>query len=168
MDIDFRENGYSGGIWQPSKNTTFFIMVQKKKATGKKKISNGIAIILGLALIRAWMRAAKPTPIISPPNSKYTGRMIGVTLSFPNMPNRSTDTYYQKAKCDIKLLLCLIYHPVKCADEKEINEDLDSFYTEIPWNAELLYGQFINLNMGTENKDVLRCCCAPWHRYQKL
>ena len=63
------------------------------------RTSAGVMIILGPDLTQAWTRAGKLEPITSSPTSRFPGRMIGVTLSFPNLSNRTRDTYHQRAKC---------------------------------------------------------------------
>ena len=99
----------------------------EEKRNRKGRISIGITIILGLALIQAWTRVGKPPPITSSSKSKFPGRIIGVTLSFPNRPNKSTNTYHWKAKGDMKVFLWSIYHLVDHADQNMFNEELDSF-----------------------------------------
>ena len=67
--------------------------------------------------------------------------MIGVTLCFPNRSKKKADTYHKRGKGRIKIFLYLIYHPVDHEDRKRFNEELESFYNAIPWNAKLLSGQ---------------------------
>ena len=82
-----------------------------KKPQRQGRTSAGVMIILNPALTQEWARAGKLNPVISSPVSKFSGRMIGVTLSFPNFSNRPTNTFKRKAKGSIKLFLCSIYHP---------------------------------------------------------
>ena len=83
------------------------------KPQRQRRTSAGVMIILNPALTHACAQAGKLNPVISSPVSKFPGRMIGVTLIFPNFSNRPTDTFKQKAKGSIKLFLCSIYHPYK-------------------------------------------------------
>ena len=65
-------------------------MMEKPQRQGRT--SAGVMIILNPALTQTWARAGKLKPITSlPPTSKFPGRMIGLTLSFPNKSNRPTD-----------------------------------------------------------------------------
>ena len=82
-----------------------------EKPQRQGRTSAGVMIILNPALTQEWARAGKLNPVISSPVSKFSGRMIGVTLSFPNFSNRPTNTFKRKAKGSIKLFLCSIYHP---------------------------------------------------------
>ena len=82
------------------------------------RVSSGVMIIFGPALTQAWTRAGKLKPITSPENSKFPGRIIGITLSFPNFSNRRKDTYNRKAKGYIKLFLCSVYHPYEADEQK--------------------------------------------------
>ena len=79
--------------------------------------SAGVMIILGPDLIYAWARAGKLKPLQSRPSSKFSGRIIGFTLSFPNVSNRPKDRYHDTEKGTIKLLLCSIYHPHDHAEQ---------------------------------------------------
>ena len=90
---------------------TVFHHRMKEKPQRQGRTSAGFIIILFPELARAWTRLGKLEPITFPINSKFPGRMIGLTLCFPNKSNRSTDTYYRKAKGVIKLFLCSIYNP---------------------------------------------------------
>ena len=85
--------------------------------------------------------------------------MIGVTLSFPNLPNRPSDTYHQRAKGQIKLFLCSVYHPCDAEEQKEFYDELDNFIARRPRNSEMLMGADVNCNMGTRSPrfcDILR------------
>ena len=77
--------------------------------------------------------------------------MIGVTLSFPNSSNRPSDTYHRKAKGQIKLFLCSVYHPCDAEEQKEFYDELDKFITRRPMNSEMLMGADVNCNVGTRS-----------------
>ena len=62
--------------------------------------------------------AGKPPPITSSPNSDLPGRMIGVTLCFPNRSNKREDTFHKRGNGRIKIFLALIYHLVDHEDQK--------------------------------------------------
>ena len=93
------------------------------------RISAGMMIILSPYLTRAWTRAGKLKPITSPPTSEFPGRTIRITLRFTNKSNRLTDTYHRKAKGNIKIFLCSIYHPHEINEQKEFLDELDQFIT---------------------------------------
>ena len=99
----------------------------EEKSNRKGRICSGVAIILGTALIQSQTIAGKSLPITSSSNSEFPGRMTCVTLIFLKRSNISTCMYHQKAKFDIILFLCLIYHTVEHYDQNEFNEELDSF-----------------------------------------
>ena len=82
-------------------------------------------------------------PIIEVP-----GRIIGVTLSFPNASNRRKDRYRRTAKGSIKLFLCSVYHPYDHAEQIEFYDELESFLGGKPRNSELLLGADVNCNLG--------------------
>ena len=84
-------------------------------------------------------------------HSKYPGRLIGVTLSFPNRSNRAADTHSKRAKGNIKLFLCSAYHPFDHAEQIEFYNELDSFISNRPWNSELLLGADVNCNVGVRS-----------------
>ena len=104
------------------------------------RTSAGVMIILNPALTQAWALAGKLKPVISSPVSTFPGRMIGVTLSFPNFLNRPTDTFKRKAKGSIKLFLCSIYHPHEFNKQREFYDELYHFITTRPRNSEILMG----------------------------
>ena len=108
-------------------------------------------IILGPDLTQAWTRAGKLEPITYSPTSWFPGRMIGVTLSFPNFSNRPSDTYHWRAKGQIKLFLCSVYHPCDAEAQKEFYDDLDNFIARRPRNSEMLMGADVNCNVGTRS-----------------
>ena len=108
----------------------------------------GVMIILGPDLTRAWARAGKLEPLVSSPSSKFPGRIIGVTLSFPNASNRRKDRYRRTAKGSIKLFLCSVYHPYDHAEQIEFYDELESFLGGKPRNSELLLGVDVNCNLG--------------------
>ena len=87
----------------------------------------------------------------SKPNSKYPGRMIVVTLSFPNQSNRKSDTFSKKAKGNVKLFICSAYHPYEHAEQIKFYDELDSFLTNRPRNLELLLGADVNSNVGIQS-----------------
>ena len=116
------------------------------------RMSAGVMIILSPDLTRAWTRAGKLKPITSPPTSKFPGRTIGITLSFPNKSNRSTDTYHRKAKGIIKIFLCSIYHPHEIDEQKGFYYGLDQFIMNRPTNQQILVGAYINCNVGVTSK----------------
>ena len=90
---------------------TVFHNGMNEKPQRQGQISTGVMIILSPDLTRAWTRAGKLKPITSTPTYKFSGRTIRINLSFPNKSNRLTDTYHRKAKGNIKIFLCSIYHP---------------------------------------------------------
>ena len=118
-----------------------------KKPCHRGRANSGVAIILGPALIRYWDMAVKLPPITSASNSDFPGQMIGVTLCFPNRPNKISDTYHKRGKGRIKIFLASIYHPMDHEVQKRFIEELASFYNSIPQNAKLLAGQDINCNI---------------------
>ena len=103
-------------------------------------------------LVRAWTQAGKLEPVTSPINSKFPGRINGLTLCFPNKSNCSTDTFHRKAKGVIKLFLCLIYHLHGIEEQKEFYDELDQLITNRPRNLEILMGADINFNVGITSK----------------
>ena len=105
-------------------------------------------IVIGPDLTREWERAGKLEPIQSKPNSKYPGRLIGVTLIFPNHSNRKLYTLSNRAKGNIKLFICSSYHPYEHAELIDFYNELDSFLTNRPRNSELLLGEDVNCNVG--------------------
>ena len=109
-------------------------------------------IILGPDLTQAWERAVKMEPIQSKPNSKYPGRLIGVTLRFPNHSNRKSDTFSKRGKGNIKLFLCSSYHPYEEAKQIYFYDELDSFLANRPRNSELLLGADVKFNLGIRSK----------------
>ena len=90
---------------------TVFHHRMNEKPQRQGQISAGVMIIINPDLTRAWTRARKLKPITSHPTSKFPGQTIGITPSFPNNPNRSTDTYQRKEKESIKIFFCSVYHP---------------------------------------------------------
>ena len=124
-------------------------MDEKPQRLGRT--SAGVMIILGPDLTQAWKRAGKLEPITSSPTSRFTGRMIGVTLSFPNFSNRPRDTYHRRAKGSIKLFLWSVYHPCDTEEQKEFYDDLDNFIARRPRKSELLMGADVNWNVGTRS-----------------
>ena len=110
--------------------------------------SAGVMIILGSDLTWAWARAGKLEPMKYNPNSKYPGRLIGVTLSFPNQSNRKSDTFSKKARGNIKIFLCSSYHPYEHAEQIDFYDELDTFPTNRPLNSELILGADVNWNVG--------------------
>ena len=109
---------------------------------------SGVTIILSPALIRAWNMAGKPPPITSEINNEFPGRMIGVTLCFPNRPNKLSDRYHKRGRGMIKIFLAFIYHPVENDYQEWFNKELAKFYNAIPRNAKILSGQDFNSNIG--------------------
>ena len=83
------------------------------KPCHRGRTSSGVPIILGPALLRAWNMAVKPPPITSAINSEFPGRMIGVTLCFPNRSNNKLYRYHKRGRGKIKIFLDSIYHPVE-------------------------------------------------------
>ena len=104
-------------------------------------------IILNPALTRAWARAGKLKPLTSLPASTFPGRMIGITLCFPNGANRPSDTYHWREKGVIKVFLCSVYHPHELEDQKQFYPELDQFIYDRPRNAEILMGADISCNV---------------------
>ena len=113
-------------------------------------------IILGPDLTRAWARAGKLEPLQSSPSSKFPGRIIGVTLSFPNTSNRPSDKYRRKGNGSIKLFLCSVYHPHEYLEQVEFYDELESFFTARPRNSELLIGADVNCNVGIRTGPMFR------------
>ena len=111
-----------------------------------------VMIIIGPDLTRAWARAGKLEPIQSKPDLEYPIRLIGVTLSFPNLLNRKSETFSKRAKGNIKLFLCSAYHPYEHAEQIEFYDELDSFLKNRPQNLELLLGADVNCNVGIRSK----------------
>ena len=68
------------------------------KPCHRGQASSGVAFILGPALLQAWNMMWKPPPITSAPNSNFPGRMIGVTLWFPNRSNKRADTFHKRGR----------------------------------------------------------------------
>ena len=89
-------------------HTVFHHGIKDRPPDTQVRNSAGVMIILGTDLTCAWERAGKPTPLQSSPSSKLPGRIIGVTLSFPEISNHPKERYHHKAKGYIKLFLCSI------------------------------------------------------------
>ena len=123
-----------------------------KKTIQRVRTISGVAIILGPALIRAWKMVGKPPPITYAINSNFPGRIIGITLCFPNWSNKRWDKCHKKGKGRIKIFLSSIYNPVDHYEKKRINKELAIFYNAIPRNSKLLAGQDINANIGVQSK----------------
>ena len=123
-----------------------------KKSQRQGQISAGVMIIISPDLTRAWTRAGKLKPITSSPTSKFPGRTIVITISFPNKSNRLTDTYHRKTKGNIKIFLCSIYHPHEIDKQKKFINELDQFITNRPMNLEILMESDINCNVGVTSK----------------
>ena len=81
--------------------------------------------------------------------------MIGVKLWLSNRSNKKTDMYHKRGKGRIKIFLASIYQPVYHDDQKWFNEELENLYNAIPWNAELLAGQYVISNIGVRSKMFL-------------
>ena len=105
-------------------------------------------IILGPDLTQAWVRAGKLAPISSKLSKVFAGKIIGLTLSFPNKSNRPKDKYYRKARSNIKLFLCSIYHSHKHEEQLDFYAELDAFFNTKPRNAETLIGADVDYNLG--------------------
>ena len=74
--------------------------------------------------------------------------MIGVTLNFPNVPNRKSDTFKYREKGQIKGILWLVHHPCIHEEQKELYNELNSLYTFRPKNSDILLNANINCNTG--------------------
>ena len=121
--------------------------IMTNKTSHRGRTISGVAIILGPVLRRAWNMAGTPLPINYARNPDFPGRMIGVTLCFPNRSNKRSDKYHKKGKGRIKIILYSIYHPVNYDEQTSFNEELASFYNTIPRNAELISSQDVNANI---------------------
>ena len=82
---------------------TVFHHGMKEKPQQQGRTSAGVMIILCPQIAQSWTQAGKLEPITSSVDSKFPGRIIGLTLCFPNKSNRLTDTYHRRAKGVIKL-----------------------------------------------------------------
>ena len=131
-----------------------------KKPCHRVWSSRVVAIIIGPALLRAWEMAGKPPPITSASNSDFPGQMIGVTLCFSNRSNKKADTYHKRDKGRINIFLASIYHPLYHDDQNRFNQELESFYNTIPWNAKILAGQDVNSNIGVRS-NIFRDVIGP-------
>ena len=127
-----------------------------KNPSGLEEQAQRVMIILGPDLIQAWTRAGKLEPITSSPISRFLGRMIGVTLSFPNFSNRPSDTYHRRAKGSIELFLCSVYHPCDAEEQKDFYDKLDNFIAQRPRDSELLIGGRRQPHRGDEITEVLQ------------
>ena len=78
--------------------------------------------------------------------------MIGIILQFPNTSNRKKNKFRHRSKGVINLFLCSVYHPYRHNEEKELYEELDSFYLRKPRNYKILLGADIKCNFGTRTK----------------
>ena len=116
------------------------------------RVSCGVSIILGPALLRDWEMSGKPPSITSAPKSDFLGLMIVVTLCFLNRSNKIADTFHKSGKGGISIFLAPTYHPVDHEGQERFDEEMASFYNSIPQNAELLSGQDVNYNIGIRSK----------------
>ena len=105
-----QETWQLGDYMRTIRGYTEFYHGMNEKPQRQGQISAGVMIIINPDLTRAWTRARKLKPITSHPTSKFPGRTIGITPSFPNKPNISTDTYHRKEKESIKIFFCSVYH----------------------------------------------------------
>ena len=129
-------------------HTVFHHGINERAPDAKGRNSAGVMIILGPDMTHTWTRAGKLAPVHSSLMSKFPGRILGVTLSFPNASNRPSDTYHQRAKDSIELFLCSIYHPFDPKEQTEFYDELDRFFSQQPRNSELLVGADMNCNLG--------------------
>jgi len=106
----------------------------------------GVAIILSPVLVSAWKRAGAMSAMTSSVGSNFLGRMIGISLSFPNIRTRHGKA--QRISGRINMFLASIYQPVDLEEQVLFNLELSSFYDKMPKNAEIISGQDVNANVG--------------------
>ena len=120
----------------------------KKQKKKKGRENCGIAIILSLNFRHAYERAGSPKPIRSASKGKHSGRFLGVTLQFPNF-----NSFNKKIKGDLKVTLASVYNPHVEKQYQGFNNYLTSLVTQIPSNAEIIFGQDINANVGIRSEN---------------
>ena len=70
-------------------------------------------------------------------DSNFSGRMIGISLSFPSIPTHYGNA--QRIPGHINMFLALIYHPVLDLEEQLLfNSEFSIFYDKMPRNAEII------------------------------
>ena len=70
-------------------------------------IPGGVSIILSPTVVEAWRAAGSKPPIMTPMESFFVGRFIGVKLRYPRI-----DQCEKKVRGNITLFVASIYHPV--------------------------------------------------------
>jgi hypothetical protein len=119
---------------------------EKMKKRGREK--RGVAVILSSTYLCTYDRAGNPQPITTDLKSNFSGRFIGVLLSFPNF-----DSYGKKIKGELKVFLASVYNPYEEDLYDDFNDADTSLCQKIPSNAIRIFGQDINANVGIRNSE---------------
>ena len=86
-----------------------FIHKREIRVEGTKgRIPDGVAIMLSLLVVEAWMEAESKPPITTLLESKCIGRFTGVKIRFPKI-----NSFENTIRGFIKLFFASIYHLVE-------------------------------------------------------
>ena len=109
LDAYLIQETWQTGDWQ--KTIRGYLVIHHnhdKKKWGKKRgrEKQGFAVILSPNFRKAHERAGNPEPITTNSKSKFSGRLIDISLKFPNF-----DPSGKKIKGDLRYFIASVYHP---------------------------------------------------------
>ena len=128
--------------WRIRTGSTFIsghMIIFHGKEKKKGHVMAGMAIIIELALVTARKQAGAMPAMTSLEKYRFSGRMLGVLLSFLNIWSHHGKTHL--ISDHINIFLASIYHPVDLEEQVHFNSELLNFYDRMPRNAEIIPGR---------------------------
>ena len=95
-------------------------------------------------------------PIITPLDSPFVGRFIGLKLRFLQI-----DPYKKKIRGNTTLFVASIYNPVDELEHTEFIDILSNIICSVPKNANFIGGHDVNANFGIISK-MYGKSLGPW------
>ena len=127
----------------------------------KGKIPGRVAIILSSKAVEVWRAVRLKPPIMTPMDSPFIGRFIGVKLSFPQI-----NQYEKQVQGNTTIFVASVYRPVDKFEHIDFIDILSFIMSSVPKTAKFIGGHDVNANLGTRSK-MYRKTLYPWGIYNR-
>ena len=125
-----------------------FLHNREEREVGTRgRFTGGVAVIISPTPVTTWRAVGAKPLIITPLQSKFVGRFLGLKLQFPRF-----NQFNRRVRGELKLFIASIYHPVDSKDHEEFNDTLNMLVKSVPKSSEFISGYDVNANLGVRKK----------------
>ena len=152
-----QETWIVGNVNTVVKNHMIFRHNREEREVGTRgRVPGGVTIIFSPTAVTACRAAGPKSPITTPLQSKFVGRLLGLKLQFPRFHQ-----FYRRVRGKLKMLIASIYHPVDPKEQEKFNDTLSMLVNSVPKSLNFIGGYDVNANLGV-SKTLYKGVIGPF------